>query len=180
MKKTFFSVLLLSLAACSSNTSDSDPNVLVNSDFESIDGWLPADQSATLTREKAHSGKCAIKVDGGHEYSIGFSKLLGQLHDSKPKELEVKAWAFVPNDKAAASLVIAMDDPTAGPGAKPLMWEGINLKEEAKPYGKWQEITKVFKVPANAGPTNKLGIYLWRNSGDQAVYVDDIKITAVN
>ena len=174
MKKILlFSACALTLAACGgSETDSSGPNVLMHSDFEGIDGWIPSEQSSTLTREKAHSGKTSIKVDATHEYSLTFSKPLGQLHDSRPKQITVTAWAFLPDAQAAASLVVSINDPAAPD--KPLLWQAIDLSKGNKPFGKWKEIDRTITVPANVGSANKLSIYLWRSSGSHPVYVDDI------
>jgi len=176
MKKTFlFSVCALALAACGGSSTENDPNMLMHSDFESVDGWLPAEQSASLTHEKAHSGKTSIKVDPGHDFSLSFSKPFGQLHESKPKKITVSAWTFVPDAQAAASLVISISDPAVPD--KPVLWQSIDLTKESKPYGDWKEVKQTITVPATVGPNNKLGIYLWRTGGNRPVYADDIKVT---
>jgi ABC-type glycerol-3-phosphate transport system substrate-binding protein len=178
MRKIFlFSACALTLAACGGNgsNSDSDASVLMHTDFEGIDGWLPAEQNGTLTHEKAHSGKTAIKVDGTHEFSISFSKPFGQLHESRPKKVTISAWTFVPDAQAGASLVISISDPNAP--NQPVLWQGIELAKESKPYGEWKEISQTITIPATVGPNNKLGIYLWRTAGSRPVYADDFKVT---
>lgn len=179
MKKIFlFSACVLGLAACGGSGSDaeSDPNVLMHTDFESLDGWLPGDQNGSLTHEKAHSGKASMKVDATHEFSLSFSKPFGQLHESRPKKLKISAWTFVPDAQAMASLIVSISDPSAADG-KPVLWEALELGKESKPYGEWKEVSKVITVPANVGPNNKLGIYLWRTGGNRPVYADDFKVT---
>ena len=168
----------LGLAGCGSNGTgaDAETNVLASTDFESLDGWLPADQAATLTREKVHSGKYAIKVDAAHEYSLGFSKPLGQLHDTKPQKIKVSAWVLVPSAEAQAVLVITLGDPTS-PTAKPLLWESLALPSVGTPYGTWKEVSKTVTVPAAAGPASRLGIYLWRTGGSQPSYLDDLRVS---
>ena len=180
MKKSFlFSACALALAACGGNESviDSDPNVLMHTDFEGLDGWLPSDKTRSLTQEKAHSGKTSMRVDATHEYSLSFSEPLGQLHDAQPKKIIVSAWTFVPDAQAAASLVASISNP-ASPD-KPLLWQAIILSKESTPYGEWKEVSQTITVPANVGSANKLSIYLWRTSGTSPVYVDDIKATLV-
>jgi len=179
MKKfLLFSACVLGLAACGGGSdAESDPNVLMHTDFESVDGWLPGEQNGgSLNREKAHSGKTSIKVDGTHEFSLSFSKPFGQLHESRPKKLKISAWTFVPDAQSLASIIVSISDPSA-PDAKPVLWEALDLGKESKPFGEWKEVSKVITVPANVGPNNKLGIYMWRNSGTKAVYADDFKVT---
>lgn len=181
MKKSFlFSACALALAACggSEPAIDSDPNVLMHTDFEGLDGWLPSDKASTLTQEKAHSGNTSMKVDATHEYSLPFSEPLGLLHKSQPKKITVSAWTFVPDAQAAASLVVSVSDPAAPD--KPLLWQAVILSKESKPYGEWKEVSQTIILPANVGPANKLSIYLWRTGGTSPVYADDIKVTLVD
>ena len=41
----------------------------VHQDFESLWGWMSADKAASITPEKAHSGKYSLTVGPGIEYS---------------------------------------------------------------------------------------------------------------
>lgn len=178
MKKILYSiatVAVLGMVGCSSAPDSTDANTLVNSDFETLAGWLPEANNATLTRDKAHSGHYAIKVDGTHEYSLSFSAPLGRLHDTRITKMKVSAWVFATSADAKAMLVTAISNPAA-PADKPLLWESLDLSQ-TKEAGKWVEVSKVITVPANASPTNSLGIYLWRTGGSQPVYLDDLHVT---
>ena len=179
MKKILFSLsalVALGLAGCGGQTdAANDPNVLVNNDFETLAGWLPEPQSATLSREKAHSGRYSIKVDPAHDYSLSFGAPLGQLHETRIKKLKVTAWAFVPTADATASLVTAVSNPST-PDAKPMIWEALELNKPGS-VGKWVEVSKVITLPENTVPTSKLGFYLWRTGGNQPVYLDDLQVT---
>lgn len=179
MKKSLLllgSLVALTVAGCGGNdTVAPDSNILVSNDFETLAGWLPEPQNATLTREKAHSGRYALKVDGTHEYSLGFNALLGQLHETRITKIKVSAWVFVTAADAKAALVTAISTPGA-PSDKPLLWESLDLSQ-SKEVGKWLEVSKVITLPANTAPTNALVLYLWRTSGGQPVYLDDLKVT---
>lgn len=170
------SLVALTVAGCGGNdNAASDPNTLVSNDFDTLAGWLPEPQSATLTREKAHSGHYSLKVDGTHEYSLGFNALLGQLHETRISKIKVSAWVFVPSAEAKAALVTAVSTPGA-PSDKPLLWESLDLSQ-TKEINKWVEVSKVVTLPANTAPTNALVLYLWRTSGNQPVYLDDLRVT---
>ena len=179
MKK--ISLLLGCLAAlaatgCGGNNTDTnDANVLVNNNFDTLAGWLPEAQSATLSHDKAHSGRYALKVDAAHEYSMGFKAPLGQLNDTRIQKIKVSAWAFVPTADASASLVVTVGNPNPA-SDKPLLWEALELKANNQ-VGKWVEISKVITMPSDVSPTSPLGIYLWRTGGNQAVYLDDLRVT---
>ena len=164
----------LGLAGCGSADTKNDPNLLVNTDFETLAGWLPEAQDATLTREKAHSGNYAIKVDGTHEYSLSYHAPLGRLHDTRIKKIKVSAWAFVPTG-GSASLVTIVANPSA-PNEKPLLWEPMELGK-SNAFGKWVEVSKVMTVPETAAATSTLTLYLWRSGSTQPVYLDDLRVT---
>ena len=180
MKKTLLSLstlVALSMASCGgSSDGATDPNTMVNADFDTLAGWLPEPQNATLSREKAHSGQYSLKVDGVHEYSLGYRQALGQLRNIRVKKITVSAWAFVPSTDANASLVVAVTNP-ANPAEKPLLWEGIDLGA-SKTYGKWTEIKKTIALPDGVLPTSALGLYLWRTGGNKPVYLDDLHVIA--
>ncbi|RFP66893.1 hypothetical protein D0N36_02075 [Hymenobacter lapidiphilus] len=103
MKPLFYLGLALSLAACSTPSSETaaDAGVLAHNDFESLAGWLPDDMA--LTKDQAHSGKYATMVDQNHEFSLTYNTLLGNLSEHKPRGLMVEAWVYLPDDKATAS-----------------------------------------------------------------------------
>ncbi|UOQ98178.1 carbohydrate binding domain-containing protein [Hymenobacter sp. 5317J-9] len=166
-------VATLCLAGCGGKT-EKDPNTLVETDFETLAGWIPEPQSGTLTTEKAHSGRYAIKVDGNHDYSLTYKVPMGELHDTRVKKIKVSAWTFVSAADAQAALVAAVGNP-ADPN-KPLLWDATDLNHSHTP-GKWVEINKVLTVPATASPASTLGVYMWRTGGTKPVYLDDLKVT---
>jgi len=179
MRKTLLSfsasLLALSLASCGSGSdAANDPNTLINNDFETLAGWLPDPQNATLSRDKAHSGRYALKVDAAHDYSLSYRAPLGQLHDTRIKKIKISAWAFVPAGGSTASLVTTVGNP-AKPDDKPMLWEALELAK-GNAVGKWVEVSKVIAIPETAAPTHTLGFYLWRTGGNQPVYLDDLRV----
>ena len=180
MKKLLCSIgalAALTLAGCGgSNESVIDSNVLVDANFDTLVGWIPEAMSGTLARGKAHSGNYALKVDGTHEYSLGYTAPLGNLSGTRVKKIKVSAWTFLPAAGASATLVVTVGNP-ATPAEKPVMWEGLSLGKLATP-GKWVEVSKVITLPENILPTYTLGLYLWREgSASQPIYLDDLRVT---
>lgn len=168
--------LALAFTGCGQQSdTQPDADVLVSNDFETMAGWMPEPQSATLSREQAHSGHYSLKVDAAHEYSMGYSVPLGQLHGTRIKKIKVSAWAFATAPDANASFVVAVN-PVA-PETKPLLWEGLELGKST--VGKWREVSKELTLPENTTPNNTLVLYLWRTGGDKAVYLDDIRVALV-
>lgn len=182
MKKTLLSLgtlAALSLASCGSkDDASADPNVLVDTNFDTMAGWIPAAQRVTLSRDQAHSGHYALMVDGSNEYSLGYHALLGQLHPTRIKKIKVAAWVYVTEAGSKASLVTTVGNPAA-PDEKPLLWEALEIGNDPV-FGKWVEVSKVITLPESTGPANSLGFYLWRTGGDKPVYLDDLRVTAEN
>lgn len=173
--RSWGALCLVGLAGCSSpGTTTTDANLLVDTNFDTLAGWLPEAQEATLTREKAHSGSYALKVDATHDYSLGYRAPLGRLHETRINKIKVAAWTFVPAG-GSASLVVAVTNPTA-PNDKPLLWDALELGK-SKELGKWVEVSKVLTIPETATGTSTLGLYLWRTGGNQPVYIDDLRVT---
>lgn len=178
MKKTFLllgALVALTAAGCGGSNTASDQNVLINNDFDTLAGWLPEAQNATLSRDKAHSGHYALKVDPAHDYSLGYKAQLGQLHETRVKKIKVSAWAFVSTADAKASLVVTVSNPDPA-NDKPLLWDAVEVSA-GNHAGKWAEVSKTITIPANASPSCLLGLYLWRNEGSQPVYLDDLRVT---
>lgn len=175
MRKLLYLLLLIGVAACAEKKEEVVTNALAHNDFEALDGWMATDQpSPSLTTEQAHSGKYSAKVDPAIEYSLGFSKQLGKVAAKMPKKLKLHAWVNVSNSKATPFLVTELKDAEAG--NKQILWDGLDLAKEAKEYNTWIEVERTVTLPATAAYTNMLKVYLWRGSGQQPAYIDDITI----
>lgn len=182
MKKPLYALLALGMVACGTKDSGKlGPNELMANDFESLEGWAGGGQMnvPSLTKEKAHSGRYALKVGPEAEYSLGYDILLGKLSPSKLKKIKVKGFAYLPNSRVGATLVTVITDLT-NPGAQPIKWEGLDLAKEVKTYNKWVEVEKVVEIPDNASYANKFTIYLWRTNPSEVAYFDDISIEKVD
>jgi hypothetical protein len=167
----------LFLVACSPQTdTDKGKKPLAFNDFENVDGWL-ADSPylLTLSREKAHSGTYSSRVDGNHEFSLGYNNALSRLSPDWPPKLTVGAWVFVPNEQASAQLVIEIKQP--GKDGKGLLWQGLDLAKTVKLYNQWQYVEQTITLPDTAGPQSRLLAYVWRGQSTQPVFMDDLQVT---
>ncbi|NVO85577.1 hypothetical protein [Hymenobacter terrestris] len=175
MKPLFYLGLALSLAACSSPSSDTaatDAGVLAHNDFESLAGWLP--DESVLTKDQARSGKYAIMVDPNHEFSLTYNTLLGNLSEHKPRGLLVEAWVYLPDDKATAQLGMQVVDPDKN--NEPTFSDGVALAEVVKEYKQWTKVSKEIVLPPNATYNQRVKIFLWRSNAASPVYLDDLTI----
>ncbi|GAB2795294.1 hypothetical protein HNQ93_002984 [Hymenobacter luteus] len=170
-------LLALSAAGCSKKPADAaDTSTLAATSFENLDGWLADSPAlATLTRDKAHTGRYSTMVGPSHEFSLGYSNALSRLAPEWPARLTVGAWVLLPPEHGAAKLVTQIKGAT--PGTPDLLWEGLDLTQAVKIAGKWQYVEQTITMPEAAKPTSKILVYLWRADSKQPVYLDDLSIS---
>ena len=146
----------------------------MSSDIDSLVGWL-SDPNA-ITKGEAHSGQYALRVDQGHEFSPGYTAILGQLSASRIKGVRLDAWAYSPNDHASGQVVITINDMVGGSA---ISRQTIDYGSAVPAAGKWVKITKEIMFPATINYASQMVIYLWRGSPDTVAYLDDIQLTAL-
>ena len=169
MKQTLFLLSLLLLVSCNQNSD----KILVENNFDGLQGW--GLEHSSLTSERAHSGKYAVKVDAYLEYSLAFNQVLGTLSNKKPKKINVELWAYIPSENAKASFVCALADAKTNENK---FWQGFNLVDKTSNYREWVKITKRLELPENIALSDKLTCYLWRpEPSNEVVFIDDLKIT---
>jgi uncharacterized lipoprotein len=162
------------LAGCSESKTEAIPeNLISRNDFESLEGWAPANPS--LTTAKAHSGRYSVKVDNGVEYSVSYISPLGKVSPTRLQKLEVSAWVLPTGKESNANLVVEVKNPAND--AQKIFWESLETGKEAKEANKWTEVKKTFTLPANVEPTHELRVYLWRAGATQPLFLDDITIS---
>src|SRR5438128_2626011 len=98
--KNFFYILAFTglVTSCSSDNAlpAAGANTITYNDFESSAGW--GVDPEMLTKEHAHSGKYAIKVDPSREYSLTYDAALGQVSPRKIKKVRLEGWGFLPSN----------------------------------------------------------------------------------
>ncbi|UYZ62082.1 hypothetical protein [Hymenobacter weizhouensis] len=144
----------------------------VNQDFEGLWGWVSSDKAASITQEKAHSGRYSLTVGPGVEYSATFGAPLGQLSDTKPRKINITAWVWVPNAESTAILVVQVGGPQGN-----VMWDGLRLSNKINTYGKWVQLNEHIMLSPNIAYEHGLSVYLWSQSTPAPVYLDDLVIT---
>ena len=165
------------LAATGCHRADSDVaagNQLAFNDFEAVMGWLGSTES--VTRERAHSGSHAIKVDGGMEYGLGYSMELSQAANHPLHKLHLEAWGFMTDAQSTAQLGLQLYDPAQ---RKPVFGDGIDYAAAVQKPGKWVKISKDITLPGTTNGAQQLRVFLWRASASSPAYLDDLRITEV-
>lgn len=173
MKKILYSLALLAVGACSSDKSI-NADALMATDFESMVGWVP--DASTVTKDHAHSGVYALKVDAQHEFSLTYSTTMGELLTKKPKSVKLEAWGYMNSAQGTGSLVMEISDPNTN---QQVLREGIELGEQIKDFKKWVKVKKTITLPDNVQPQHRIKIYLWRPGAPEPVYIDDLSLSAI-
>lgn len=162
---------LLGLAGCSTE-QQTPANELTGNDFEHLTGWVPDNPS--LTTEHAHSGKYAIKTDANIEYSLAYSRLLGQVSPVRLAKVRLTAYAYATKPGSGAVLTVQIVR-SALDGAN-VFNQGIDLAKAVSKAGEWTKVSQEFELPAGIAPTNIMKVYLWRAAANAPVYVDDLSL----
>lgn len=174
MKNFLYAFIGLALVSCG-GSSDKPKGLLIENDFEAMDGWANGCTNASLNKEKAHSGAYSVKVNPGLDFSMGYSNQLGKLSSTSMRKVTVHAWVHVPNDKAPAVLVTEVKNPGQD---KSVFWDGMDMVKEgkAKGFNKWIEVEKTYDLPESTNYNSQLLVYMWRGSSSQPVYMDDVQL----
>jgi hypothetical protein len=168
--------LLGLLAACSGSDAGKWVGDYVTfNDFEAVRGWAP--DASSITRDHAHSGQCATFVAPGHDYGMTYDQPLSEASVHTLKGVVVEAWVYLPNPKDEASLEVQVQLP-GGDNRK--AFEGsLRLPDQVTEGAKWTKVSKEFAFPAGLPGDAHLRIFMWRNSSQEAVYLDDLRVKAL-
>lgn len=167
---TFLILGAIFLASCSADPGPDD--VIISNDFENYVGW--GCDNPSVTKEKAYSGKYAVKIDNGIEYGLGFAEALGKVTSRKPAVILVECYALLAKG-SKGTLVVSIG---AQGAAESTLWEGIALHREASHLDQWVKISKKLTVPEAVQFSDRISCHLWRAEGTNApTYIDDLKIT---
>ncbi|RZL01242.1 MAG: hypothetical protein EOO62_23445 [Hymenobacter sp.] len=175
MKKFLLALPLAALVACGgskSGASYSDKDVLMSADIDGMAGWI-GDPNA-LVRGEAHSGAYCLRVDQNHEFSPGYTAVLGQLSPTRIKGVKLEAWVYATDKNSAGKLEFVLKD---GSGAE-VMRDQTHL-EEVKDYGKWVLVSKDIMFPPSTNYTSTITLYASRAGATTPAFVDDIKLIAL-
>lgn len=186
---------LLGSAACQPREGREEvrERLLMRSSFEELTGWYP-DVIPSLTTEKTHSGRYALRIDTLHPYSATFRATLGSLSPQRPRRLTLSAWVWVPTWQDDARLVLEIKNADA---TKTILSKHIFLSTTG-PFADWKKVSRSFDIPsypdadldndstiscctddlpANIHHNYRLLVYLWNGSARQPVYTDDWELT---
>ena len=172
--------LLALLAALLGGCRDSDAghwvgDMVTDNDFEAARGW-GADPNG-LTREHAHSGQFATFVSPAREFGLTFDVALHEASVHALKGVAVEAWAYLPSPQATASLNVEVRLP--GPEGKLAFAGALALPDQVRENARWTRVRQEFALPAGLPADARLRIFLWRGGSQQPVYLDDLRVKAL-
>ena len=172
--------VLLGLAGLATACSDSDAghwvgDFVTTNDFEAMRGWVP--DASALTRDHAHSGQYATSVGPGHDYSFTYDLPLSEASVHTLKGVAVEAWVYLPTLDAPASLEVQV--PLPGGDNRMGFAGSLRLADQVKEAAKWTRVRQEFVFPAGLPGDAHLRIFMWRNSSQATVYLDDLRVKAL-
>ena len=177
-KKKWLLVPLGLLAATGCQPRDGRPETrqreLMHTGFEELPGWAP-ETPPSLTTEKVHSGKFAVRVDQQHPYSLSYRTELGKLCPShRLRRLTLSAWVWVPSYQDDAVIVAAIASP--GDPDHPTFRKSVYLTDSG-PFQQWKRVSRDLDLPSDIHADSQLTIYLWKSNANEPVYADDFQLT---
>jgi hypothetical protein len=113
-------------------------------------------------------------VDQTHEFSPGYTAVLGKLSPTRIRGVKLEAWVYATDKNATGKLEFVVKEG----GGQELLRDQTRL-EEVKEYGKWVPVSKEIIFPAATNYSSQIVIYVSRAGASSPAYVDDIKLTAL-
>ncbi|HSI90823.1 MAG TPA: hypothetical protein VK927_06865 [Adhaeribacter sp.] len=173
MKQILLLICLLNLVACNARTERN--KILVENNFDGLEGWGVAHPS--LTNERAFSGKYALKAGDSIEYSLGINQQLGKLTGRKPEKIKVELKAYIQSSNAKAKFVCLFSDTLTN---ATIFYHEFNLPDKTLDYREWVTINKRIDLPEEIKLSHNFRCYLWRSEPTrELVFIDDLRITVL-
>ncbi|HET9506201.1 MAG TPA: hypothetical protein VFO93_21860 [Hymenobacter sp.] len=145
----------------------------MTADIDGMIGWMP--DPSVLPKGEAHSGSYSLRVDKSHEFSPGYTAILGQLSSTRLRGIKLEAWVYATDKNSAAKLEFAVRDVAGGKE----IFRDQTVLNQVKDYGKWELVSKEIMLPPAANYLSQIVIYVSRAEATSPAYVDDIKLIAI-
>ena len=171
---------LAALASCSPGPEGRwVGDIVTANDYEAAAGWVPG--ATSISRDHAHSGRFADRVDSTHAYGLTYQVPLTEASVHTLRGLDVEAWAYVSGPPAQTAAVVQVQVWANGPGqdAAPLFSDGLTLSAQVPAAKVWTRVHQRFALPPNLPFNANLRIFFAGNASRQPVYLDDIRVKAL-
>lgn len=152
-------------------------DIVAATDYESAEGWIPG--ATSISRDHARSGRFADRIDATHQFGLTFQLPLMQASVHTLRGLDVEAWTYFSSLSAAGTLEVQVWQHGPGQDPQPLYSQQLALREQVTDSCVWTKVNKQFTLPPNLPGDASLRIFLWGNPTTKPVYLDDLRIKAL-
>lgn len=166
-------------AGCSSKPDEGQwvGDVVTATDYEAAAGWIPG--ATSLSRDHAHSGRFADRIDSAHTFGLTFQLPLNQASVHALRGLDVEAWTYFSSLKSGGALELQVWAHGPGQDPKPLYAEHLNLRDQVTDSCLWTPVHQRFTLPDNLPGDANLRLFIWGNPSTKPVYFDDMRVKAL-
>ncbi|MDB5234647.1 MAG: hypothetical protein JWR44_1640 [Hymenobacter sp.] len=152
-------------------------DLVTASDYEAAAGWIPG--ATSLSRDHAHSGRFADRIDSVHTFGLTFQLPINQASVHTLRGLDVDAWTYFSSLKGAGALEVQVWAHGPGQDPKPLYSEQLPLRDQVTDSCVWTPVHHRFTLPENLPGEANLRIFIWGNPSTKPVYFDDLRVKAL-
>lgn len=172
-------MLGLVLAACSSKPDEGQwvGDLVTATDYEAAAGWIPG--ATSLSMDHAHSGRFADRIDSTHAFGLTFQLPIVQASVHTLRGLDVEAWTYFSSLKSAGSIEVQVWAHGPGQDAQPLYSQHLALRDQVTDSCLWTPVHQRFTLPENLPADANLRMFIWGNPTKRPVYVDDLRVKAL-
>ena len=146
-----------------------NPSNIFRTGFDEMRPWLAA--SDALIDTEARSGRTAIHVGPGREYSMTWEQRLDDLQEKGYSSLHASIWIKCPQQRTQIQWVASISSPTGVNYAWVTRFYTDCTTEDSKG---WRKAEVELPFPSNA-PDAKLKIYGW-SPLNEAALLDDFEL----
>lgn len=138
-------------------------------DLETDPNWL---NYASVTDEKAYSGRFSSKIDSSNIYSLGFRKTVNEVCTNQNCEIMVSAMVYSATKTTKAQLVINFLDTEN----QTLGYHCLYL-DDFLARNKWTKIEFLVKATQATAAESQIAAYFWNPAKNEVVFVDDFGVS---
>jgi hypothetical protein len=143
-----------------------------NQEIQLQNGFEKSSTKDQTSTKIVRSGKMALKIDAGVEFSNNYKIPYKKLSKSDHVWLEVSFWVYITDINSDVRIVMAM-----WRRGKNYKYRAFNITENIKKSDlhKWKKLTYYYLSPHIRSSNDKFQTYFWYAKGGE-MYIDDLEI----